>query len=170
MVVVVFYSPSLTPTTPCYHIFLRPLSCDTTAFLPRFWRCSILHFRQVEVWLPMQFCPLHCFFVCLAVERWVEGRQVRHLSSPPSWLAPMEWFLLQLLYWYLSPFARHRGLSGSFTFLNNSGTVLFVEPHFPIGILVMSICSVAHFLGVLPLVHSISLKTCLRFDAAHQLT
>ena len=68
MVVVSFYSSSLTPRTTLLSLVPSPPSCDTTVF--SFWHCLYFTFCQAAVRLPIRpfVRPLlFCF------ERWVEG-------------------------------------------------------------------------------------------------
>lgn len=88
-----------------YHLFLQPLSCDTVVFTFSLWRYLVLRFLQVEVWFltrPLVHPTAFTFF--WPIEQWAEGL-----------VAPMEWSL-QLLYWYLTLFARHWGPLGSLAF------------------------------------------------------
>jgi len=65
MVVVPLSSPSLIPSgsAPLYYqLFVQSLSCDVMVFFPCR-RCLILHFHQVEVWLPTRH-PVHLAPFC----------------------------------------------------------------------------------------------------------
>jgi len=92
---------------------------------------------------------------------------VCRLPSSLSWLAPVEWFPLQLLYCTLRFFARHWGCLEVF-YLSERHPVplLFVEPLFSFGTLAIPVCPAAHSFGVLllALVRFLLLGARSRFD------
>lgn len=136
MVVVSFYSSSLTPRTTLLSLVPSPPSCDTTVF--SFWHCLYFTFCQAAVRLPIRpfVRPLlFCF------ERWVEGRRARRVLSsgrgvvpgsslvplPFGW-SPMTSPLFSRTHGMVSPsaivlvhytFCTALGPSGSFAFPNN---------------------------------------------------
>jgi len=115
-----------------HHVTVFPFPC---------WHCLILSFRQVEVW----FLTHSLVHPPLFIFPWIIERRVK------SWLTPMGWFPLQLLYWYLTLFLHGTGvLWGISPLLTAPGPLLFLEPHFSFGMLAIPICSVANFPSGLP--------------------
>lgn len=118
-----------------HHVTVFPFPC---------WHCLILSFRQVEVW----FLTHSLVHPPLFIFPWIIERRVK------SWLTPIGWFPLQLLYWYLTLFLHGTGvLWGISPLLTAPGPLLFLEPHFSFGMLAIPICSVANFPVASPPLH-----------------